>query len=164
MASVRVKTLDEAFKVTRKKGMQIEPAARHEWLKPRVVLEVMRLRAEHNVPLGDGLFEQVGKNNQQGGRVGDLLRPREPLARTATNYRKFVAIPAAGFIDDRRQQSAMEALSLQIRHYRNIIRRMAKQTQILQSFQSRLRGSIEFMDENGGGPGVRLRRRQRAKK
>ena len=57
----KVKTLDEAFKVMRKKGMHIEPAARREWLKPRVVLEVMRLRAEHNVPLGDGLFEQVGE-------------------------------------------------------------------------------------------------------
>ena len=57
----RAKTLDEAFKVTRKKGMHFEPAARREWLKPRVVLEVMRLRAEHNVPLGDGLFEQVGE-------------------------------------------------------------------------------------------------------
>ena len=57
----RVKTLDEAFEVTRKRGMHIELAARREWLKPRVVLEVMRLRAEHNVPLGDGLFEQVGE-------------------------------------------------------------------------------------------------------
>ena len=26
------------------------------------------------------------------------------------------------------------------------------------------RGGIEFIDENGGGPGVRLRKRQRAKK
>ena len=46
----RVKTLDEAFKVTRKKGTHIEPAARREWLKPRVVLEVMRLRAETTCP------------------------------------------------------------------------------------------------------------------
>jgi hypothetical protein len=51
------------------------------------------------------------------------------------------------------------------RRCRNIIRPaiFAKQTQILQSFQSRLRAGIEFIAENGGGSGVRLRKRQRAK-
>jgi hypothetical protein len=41
---------------------------------------------------------------------------------------------------------------------------LAKRTQILQPFQSSSRTGIEFIDENGGGPGVRLRKRQRAKK
>ena len=43
---------------------------------------------------------------------------------------------------------------------RNIIRQniiLAKRTQILQSFQGSSHVGVEFIDENGGGPGVRLR-------
>lgn len=56
----KVRTLDEAFGVERPKRARIKDRARHEWLKPRVVLEVMRLR-EDNVPFGDGMFERVGE-------------------------------------------------------------------------------------------------------
>jgi hypothetical protein len=55
----RAKTLDEAFNVKRPKHTQIKALARREWLKPRVVYEVLRLR-KTGVPFGDELFERVG--------------------------------------------------------------------------------------------------------
>jgi hypothetical protein len=60
----QVKTLDEAFKVEGdRKGKHIERRARREWLKPRVVLEVLRLHDPEgeNMPLDDVLFERVGE-------------------------------------------------------------------------------------------------------
>ena len=101
----RVKALDEAFKVTRKKGMHIEPGGAARMAKAARGAGSDASAQKHNVPLGDGLFEQVGEKFgiKQGGRVGDLLRPREPLAHAAANYRKFVAIPTAGFTNDRGQ-------------------------------------------------------------
>lgn len=57
----RAKTLDEAFGVSRKKGMHIERAALRKRLKARVVLEVLRLEREQNLPIDQDMFTLVGK-------------------------------------------------------------------------------------------------------
>jgi hypothetical protein len=63
----RAKTLDAAFKVRRKKKLQLAKAERREWLKPRVVFELLFLQQERAdqgkdpLPIDDHLFERVGK-------------------------------------------------------------------------------------------------------
>jgi HD-like signal output (HDOD) protein len=56
----KAKTLDQAFGAKRPKHTQIGALAKREWLKPRVVYEVLRLRKD-NVPFGEELFERVGE-------------------------------------------------------------------------------------------------------
>jgi hypothetical protein len=62
-AMFRAPTLDAAFGVPRKKGMHVKTREIRERLKARVVLEVMRERRKSDppTPLGDALFENVGK-------------------------------------------------------------------------------------------------------
>lgn len=55
----RATTLDAAFKVERE-GQRLVRRAQREQLKPRVVLEVIRLRRDKNLPLDVRLFERVG--------------------------------------------------------------------------------------------------------
>lgn len=55
----RVRSLDKAFKVERKGARRSERAQR-EWLKPRVVWQVLRLRTK--MAIDDALFELVGKS------------------------------------------------------------------------------------------------------
>lgn len=57
----RAKSLDEAFGVSRPKGMHIDGAAQRQRLKARVVLEVLRLHGEEKLPIDQDLFDRVGK-------------------------------------------------------------------------------------------------------
>jgi hypothetical protein len=58
--SYQVKTLDQAFSVERK-GERMPDRRMREWLKPRVVMEVDKLRRQQNLPVDEALFGRVGK-------------------------------------------------------------------------------------------------------
>jgi hypothetical protein len=57
----RAKSLDAAFGVKRKKGMHVDDQMHREWLKPRVVLEVLRIQRRKRVPFDEALFARVAK-------------------------------------------------------------------------------------------------------
>jgi hypothetical protein len=59
----RAKTLDTAFGVKRGKGMHVDDRMHREWLKPRVVLEVLRLTDPEgeDMAFDERLFACVGK-------------------------------------------------------------------------------------------------------
>ena len=55
-----VKTLDEAFDVTRPKGIRLRDRARREMCKSRVIFEIVR-RHKNGCAIDDELFAIVGK-------------------------------------------------------------------------------------------------------
>ena len=80
----RAGTLDDAFRVKRPKGMQLKRRASREALKPRVVIEVIRLR-RLGLKKDETLFKKVGK----------VLNIRRSLASQiyydkANHWRKFL--------------------------------------------------------------------------
>ena len=75
----RAKTLDEAFGVSRPKGMHIDQAALRQRLKARVVLEVLRLHREKHLPIDQDLFTLVGKMlGIEGGLVNKIYYKDNP--------------------------------------------------------------------------------------
>ena len=57
----QVESLDAAFRVQRPKGMHIKDRAYREMLKPRVVLELLRLQSEERTAVDEFLFARIGK-------------------------------------------------------------------------------------------------------
>ena len=77
----QVKTLDEAFGVQRPPGELSAGRKKREHLRPYIVLRALSLNKFQGVPIDDGMFERVAREERRaaldawGRYVGDLVTP-----------------------------------------------------------------------------------------